>query len=649
MTEGPKPVGEIVWQPGPERISGTALARFAQRAGFVPGDYAGLLDWSIGEPEAFYWALWDELGIIGDKGEQAYAPGADLLATRFFPGAWLNYAENLLREPDDRLAIIAHRDDGTRRSVTRRQLYDLVSRCVGAMRAEGIGVGDRVAGIDTTDIEANARHLPAAAIGAVGASGSPDFGPDAAADRLGQIAPRLLVAVPRYGYAGKVIDTTASINAVAEAAGIGKVVLLGEPPAGAAYAVPAVTLDEWLVPHAPGRITFERQGFDAPLAILFSSGTTGKPKCIVHGAGRLLLTHMKEHRLHCDVRAGDRFFYYTTCGWMMWNWLVTGLASGATIVTYDGNPGYPNQARLPDLIDAEDIAIFGTSAKYIDACGKAGLRPIATHRFAALRTILSTGSPLLPEGFDHIYNHWKRDVHLASISGGTDICACFLGGVPVLPVRRGELQGAMLGMDIATLAPDGTPVTGVPAELVCRNAHPSMPVAFWNDPDGSRYRATYFERFPGVWHHGDYVERRPSGGYVIQGRSDATLNPGGVRIGTAEIYRQVEAIPEVIEAVAVGQEWQGDQRIVLFLRLTNGTTLDEALTTLIRQRIRAGATPRHVPAKIIAVAEIPRTRSGKIAELVVRDAIHNRPPKDTSALANPESVALFVDRPELRS
>ncbi|ODT65251.1 MAG: acetoacetate--CoA ligase [Pelagibacterium sp. SCN 63-23] len=648
MTDAVRSIGDILWQPGPERLAGAAMAGFAQRMGFAPGDYAGLLDWSIAEPEAFHAALWDEVGIIGDKGGRAYMPGLDLRSTRFFPDAWLNYAENLLREPDERLAIIAHRDDGTRREITRRELYDLVSRCAQAMRDMGIRVGDRVAGIVTNDIEAVALHLAAAAVGAVWAACSPDFGPDAAADRLGQVQPTLLVAVPRYGYAGKVIDTSASINAVAAASDIARIVLLGVRPEGAEYPVEAVELDDWITPYQPGPIHFEQQGFDAPLAILFSSGTTGKPKGIVHGAGRILLAHLKEHRLHCDLRSGDRFFYYTTCGWMMWNWLVSGLASGATLVTYDGNPSYPTPTRLPDIIDAEDIAIFGTSAKYIDACGKARLRPVETHRLARLRAILSTGSPLLPEGFDHIYRDWKPDVHLASISGGTDICACFLGGVPVLPVRRGELQAAMLGMDIATLAPDGTPVSGVPAELVCRNAHPSMPVSFWNDPDGRRYSAAYFERFPGIWHHGDYVERRPSGGYVIHGRSDATLNPGGVRIGTAEIYRQVETIPEVLEALAVGQEWQGDQRVVLFLRLAEGVALDEAMIALIRRRIRAGATPRHVPAKIIAIAEIPRTRSGKIAELVVRDAIHNRPPSDLSALANPESVALFVDRPELR-
>ncbi|GLQ56222.1 acetoacetate--CoA ligase [Devosia nitrariae] len=640
-------IGTIVWQPSPGRIASTALARFAQEAGFVPTDYAGLLDWSINEPEAFHAKLWETFGIIGSRGETIHAPGADLRATRFFPEAMLNYAENLLREPDERLAIIAHRDDGTRRTLTRRELHDLVSRCTQAMRAEGVAPGDRVAAIVTNDIEAIALYLATAAVGAVWASCSPDFGPAGATDRLGQIAPKLLVAVTRYGYAGKLIDTTATINAVADETRPARVVLIGEQPEGAVYPTSATELAGWIAPFEAMPIDYCRQEFDAPLAILFSSGTTGRPKCIVHGAGRLLLAHMKEQQLHCDLRSGDRFFYYTTCGWMMWNWLVTGLASGATLVTYDGNPAWPTQTRLADLIDQEDIAVFGTSAKYIDACRKTGLRPIETHRLTHLRTVLSTGSPLLPDGFDHIYANWKRDVHLASISGGTDICACFLGGVPTLQVRRGELQGAMLGIDIATFSAEGRPVEGRPAELVCRNAHLSMPVAFWNDPGGTRYKAAYFDRFAGVWTHGDYVEKRPSGGYVIHGRSDTTLNPGGVRIGTAEIYRQVEAIPEVLEAVAVGQDWEGDQRVILFVRLTEGTSLDENLVRTIRQRIRSGATPRHVPARIIAVSEIPRTRSGKISEIAVRDTIHGRPIGNDTALANPQSLALYRDLPEL--
>ena len=440
---------KILWQPDADRIAGTAMARFAAEAGFAATDYAGLHHWSVAEPEAFYSKLWDFLGIVGERGSRAFAPGPDQIATRFFPEASLNYAENLLARPGAGPAIIAHRDDGTRRELSWSALRDLVSRMAQAMTAAGLRPGDRVAAIVTNDIEAIAGYLASAAIGAVWASCSPDFGPTGAADRLGQIEPRLLLAVPSYGYAGKRFDITETINAVVAASAVEQVVLLGETPPGATYSCPAATLDNWIAPFAAAPIAFHRQGFDAPLVILFSSGTTGKPKCIMHRAGGLLLQHLKEHVLHCDVRPGDRLFYYTTCGWMMWNWLVTGLAAGATLVTYDGNPAYPGPARMADLIDAEDIAIFGTSAKYIDSCRKAGITPRDSHRLGSLRAILSTGSPLLPESFDHIYQDWKTDLHLASISGGTDICACFLGGVPTLPVRRGELQGPMLGMDMA--------------------------------------------------------------------------------------------------------------------------------------------------------------------------------------------------------
>jgi acetoacetyl-CoA synthetase len=641
------PIGEILWQPAPARCAASNLPRFAAEQGFAPDDYQGLLHWSIAAPAAYHDRLWDFLGVIGDKGGIPYAIGDDLLATRFFPEARLNYAENCLRDADDRLALISHREDGTRRTLSRRQLHDLVARIVQAFEAEGLGRGDHVAAIVTNDIEAIACYLATAAIGAVWASCSPDFGPAGAVDRLSQIEPALLVAVPAYEYGGRRYETTASIAAVARASSIRRVVLLGRVPADTDIGGPAVTFEDWIAPFAPRPIPFARLPFAAPMAILFSSGTTGRPKCIVHAGGGLLLQHMKEHQLHCDVQPGKRLFYYTTCGWMMWNWLVTGLASGATLVTYDGNPARPGLERLVDLIDAEGIAIFGTSAKYIDSCDKAGLRPGASHRLETLETVLSTGSPLLPQSFDYIYRDWKADLHLASISGGTDICACFMGGVPTLPVRRGELQGAMLGMDIVTYGPDGTPIEGAPGELVCRNAHISMPVAFLNDADGSRYRAAYFARFPGVWAHGDYVERRPSGGYLIHGRSDTTLNPGGVRIGTAEIYRQVEAIPEVLEAVCVAQAWQGDQRVVLFVRLRDGTRLTEHLQERIRARIRTGATPRHVPARIIAVAEIPRTRSGKISEAAVRDAIHGRPPGNDTALANPECLDAYRDLPVL--
>jgi acetoacetyl-CoA synthetase len=512
---------------------------------------------------------------------------------------------------------------------------------VQALRAHGVGPGDRIAGIVTNDIESIALYLASAAIGAIWASCSPDFGPAGASDRLNQVDPTILFAVPGYSYAGKWIDTRASIEAVAEAPSVTSIVLIGEAPGAPAYRKPHARLDRWLAPFSPGPIAYYRQGFDAPLAILFSSGTTGRPKCIVHSAGGLLLQHKKEQVLHCDLRPGERLFYYTTCGWMMWNWLITGLASGATLVTFDGNPAYPDAARLPDLIDAEDITIFGTSAKYIDSCHKNGLAPRQSHSLKGLKAILSTGSPLLPQSFDYIYADWKPDVHLASISGGTDICACFLGGVPTLPVRRGELQGAMLGMDVAAFDSDGHEVTGRPGELVCRNAHLSMPVGFWGDTDGSRYGAAYFSRFPNVWAHGDYVEKRPSGGFIINGRSDTTLNPGGVRIGTAEIYRQVETIPEVLEAVCVGQDWHGDQRIVLFVKLRAGVELTGELQDTIRRRVRSGATPRHVPARILAVPEIPRTRSGKISEVAVRDTIHGRAIANDTALANPECLEAY--------
>lgn len=639
----------VVWRPARDRVEASALARFARAAGYEDTDYARLHQWSVSSPEAFYSALWDFLGIIGDKGDIAWEGGTDQISTRFFPDASLNYAENLLSRDRTGPAIVAHIDEGRRREMSWLELHAMVSQIIQAMSSSGVRPGDRIAAIVTNDIEAVAAYLAAAAMGAVWAACSPDFGPSGAADRLGQVGPKLLLAVPSYRYSGKHFDVTASVNAVAEAADVRQIVLLGQRPAGASYVRPAVTFDEWISPCVPGQINYYRQSFDAPLAILFSSGTTGRPKCIQHRAGGLLLQHMKEQVLHCDVRAGDRLFYYTTCGWMMWNWLVSGLGAGATIITYDGNPGFPGLAHLPDLIDAEQIAVFGTSAKYLDGCRKAGLDPKQTHRFTELRTILSTGSPLLPEGFDYVYESWKQDVHLASISGGTDICGCFVGGVPTLPVRRGVIQGAMLGMDIAAFDSTGRPVVGQPGELVSRVAHPSMPLGFWGDDSNGRYRTAYFHRFPGVWAHGDFVEQLPDGGFVILGRSDTTLNPGGVRIGTAEIYRQVETISDVLEAVAVGQDWDDDQRVILFVKLREGVELTDDLAKLIRQRIRAGATPRHVPVHIVSVSDIPRTMSGKISEVAVRDTVNGRPISNDTALANPQSLALYRDIEALKS
>ncbi|WMT89589.1 acetoacetate--CoA ligase [Pelagibacterium sp. H642] len=644
-------IGGILWQADEARKRASALWRFAEATahlhGAEPDDYAALHAWSVREPETFYSALWEHLDIVGEKGGRSFVPGEDIRDAQFFPDARLNYAENLLRRRDDGLAIIAHRDDGTRRTLSWRQLYDQVSRFAQALSAEGVGEGDRVAAIVTNDLEAIIAYLATSSIGAIWSSCSPDFGPAGASDRLCQIAPKILIAVPGYSYAGKIIDVEPSIRAVAEGTDLSRIVIVGDAVPHVLADLACVPLKAWLSPFTPTEIAFRRMGFKAPLAILFSSGTTGKPKCITHSAAGLLLQHKKELVLHCDIRAGEKFFYFTTCGWMMWNWQVTGLALGATLVTYDGNPFHPNPDRLIDLIAAEEIAIFGTSAKYIDACLKAGLKPKESHRFQNLKLILSTGSPLIPTSFDYIYRDWKADVHLASISGGTDICACFLGGNPLLAVRRGELQCVLLGLEVDTLNDAGNPVSGVPGEMVCRNAHLSMPVMFWGDPDGSRYAEAYFSLFPGVWAHGDFVEKRPSGGFIIHGRSDTTLNPGGVRIGTAEIYRQVETVPEVEEAIAVGQDIDGDQRIILFVKLREGELTPE-LEANIRSRIRSGASPRHVPAKIIAVAAIPRTRSGKISEVAVRDTIHGRPVRNTTALANPEALELYKDLLQLR-
>jgi acetoacetyl-CoA synthetase len=422
---------------------------------------------------------------------------------------------------------------------------------------------------------------------------------------------------------------------------------LGEAEAVAKSLPHAVTLAELQKPFAPKPVTFARLPFDHPLYILYSSGTTGMPKCIVHGAGGTLLQHLKEQRLHCDLRAGDRLFYFTTCGWMMWNWLASGLAIETTLILYDGSPFAPTANALWDYAEAERITLFGTSAKFIDACKKEGLAPARTHDLAALKLITSTGSPLAPESFDYVYAAIKADVHLASISGGTDIAGCFVLGDPTSPVWRGEIQAPALGMAVDVWSAEGRPLRGGKGELVCTRPFPSMPVMFWNDPDGKKYRAAYFERFPGVWCHGDFAEWTPHGGMIIHGRSDATLNPGGVRIGTAEIYAQVEQIPEVAEAICIGQDWDNDVRIVLFVRLKEGATLDAALVDKIKKKIRAGASPRHVPAKIIAVADIPRTRSGKITELAVRDVVHGRPVKNTEALANPEALKLYEGLEEL--
>ena len=642
---------DILWALSDTDKQQSALWQFAEQTRSLhqaaPGDYDALHAWSVDSPAFFYEALWDFLDIIGDKGDASYEAGEDIRSARFYPDARLNYAENLLREPDDRLAIIAHRDDGTRRTLTRRELYDQVSRLVQALQDAGVTTGDRIAAIVTNDMEAIVGYLASSAIGAIWSSCSPDFGPVGAADRLCQTDPKILLAVPDYSYGGKHINITATIRAVAESCNAQQIILLADNIDTSLSDLPCTTWQSFITPWQPQTIDFRRLPYTAPLAILFSSGTTGKPKCIVHSAMGLLLQHKKELILHCDLKPGEHFFYFTTCGWMMWNWQVSGLAVSATLVTFDGNPFYPEQQHLLRLVKDEQIDVFGTSAKYIAACENAGVTT-EKDRLESLRLVLSTGSPLLPSGFDYVYRAWKQDVHLASISGGTDICGCFLGGNPLLPVIRGELQCAFLGMAVEVFDEDGNPVTGTAGELVCTHPHLSLPLGLRGDNDGSAYHDAYFSRYPGIWAHGDFIEKRDSGGYIIHGRSDTTLNPGGVRIGTAEIYRLVESIKEVEECIAVGQDWQGDQRIILFVVLAPGTQLDAALESHIKQQIRQGATPRHVPHKVIAVQAIPRTRSGKVSEVAVRETIHSRVLKNREALANPECLTLYENLQSLQ-
>jgi acetoacetyl-CoA synthetase len=656
-----KRIGEVLldkplWQPSADQIEATNLAAFLaaveERWGTRHEDYAALHAWSVREPEKFWLSLWDFTGVISQtRGKTVLRDQARMPGATWFPDARLNFAENLLRCRDDAPALVFRGETGIERTLSHAKLYDLVSRLAQGLKDAGVVTGDRVAGYLPNMPESVAAMLAVASLGAIWSSCSPDFGVQGVLDRFGQIEPKIFVAVDRYFYNGKSIDCLPRIAEVtAQLPTVERVVLLpydtdDRYPAGAGG---AQTLDEFIAPFAARDIDFRQLPFNTPLYILFSSGTTGIPKCIVHGAGGTLLQHLKEHVLQSDVKPDDRIFYFTTLGWMMWNWLVSGLATGATILLYDGSPFHPDGNSVFDFADSAGMTHLGTSAKYIDAVKKAGLRPRETHKLSSLRAVLSTGSPLVAESFDYVYADVKADLCLSSISGGTDIVACFVAGNPTGPVWRGEIQAPCLGMDVAVYDPDGESVVGEKGELVCRRPFPSMPVGFWNDPDGSKYRAAYFARFPGVWCHGDWAEFTAHGGVIIYGRSDATLNPGGVRIGTAEIYRQVEQIDAVEEAIAVGQEWDGDIRIILFVRLRADATLDDTLIADIRNRVRSGASPRHVPAVVAQVTDIPRTKSGKITELAVRDVIHGRLVQNVEALANPEALDEYRDRPELQ-
>ncbi|MGH0031208.1 MAG: acetoacetate--CoA ligase [Myxococcota bacterium] len=646
---------EPLWQPSEERVRAAALTAFARFAcarsdtPFGGGDYAALHAWSVERPEAFWDAVWRFCDVRGDGPGPALrrdAPG--MLGTRWFPEARLNFAENLLRGDASRPALVFRGETGATQRLDLGELRGRVASLAATLAGFGVGPGDRVGAVLPNVPETVVAALATASLGAVWSSCSPDFGVQGVLDRFLQIQPKLLLTVDGYFYGGRRhdvrgrgADVRASLPSVERWGVVAHAEAEPDLPDG------AEPFASWVDANAGAAPRFERFPFDHPLYVLYSSGTTGPPKCIVHGAGGTLLQHLKEHRLHVDLRPGERFFYFTTCGWMMWNWLVSGLASEATLHLYDGSPSHPDVRVLFDHAERERIDVFGTSAKFLDAVAKSGFVPREACDLSSLRTILSTGSPLSPEGFDFVYQKVAPHACLSSIAGGTDIVSCFVLGNPTLPVWRGEIQCRGLGMAVEVFDDAGRPVVGEKGELVCTRPFPSMPVGFWNDPDGARYRAAYFERFPDVWCHGDWAERTPRGGMIIHGRSDAVLNPGGVRIGTAEIYRQVESLPEVLEALVVGQDWEGDVRVVLFVVLREGERLDDALRAKIAARIRSNATPRHVPARILSVPEIPRTRSGKIVELAVREVVHGRPVKNREALANPEALAHFADREEL--
>jgi len=625
------------------------MHRFMQTTG--QDDYESLYAWSVADPAAFWEALCDFCDVYFDKvAESTLERPANIMDAGWFAGSRLNYAAHLLRHSGDQAAIVFFGENGTRRELSRDVLRDQVAAVAAGLQKAGVGLGDRVGGFLPNCPEAIVAMLATTSIGAIWSSCSPDFGINGVVDRFGQIEPKVLFAANAYYYNGKTCDTRSIVEGVVNAVGsINQTVLV---PFAEDFSVDT-TLDNAVSWEDFGRqgkpLSFTPVEFNHPLYIMYSSGTTGEPKCIVHGHGGTLLQHLKEHVLHTDIGEDDRLFYFTTCGWMMWNWLVSGLASGATLVLFDGSPFYSDGRILWQMAEAEKVSVFGTSAKYISALEKAGVRPKDEFSLPDLRAVLSTGSPLAPESFDYVYDAIGDDVQLSSISGGTDILSCFVLGNPVLPVRRGELQCRGLGMAVEIWNDDGQPVVGEHGELVCTRPFPSAPVGFWNDADGARYKAAYFERFEGIWAHGDFAELTASGGLIIHGRSDAVLNPGGVRIGTAEIYRQVEKLDEVVESIAIGQNWKDDVRVVLFVTLREGIALDDELQTRIRSVIRQNTTPRHVPSKIIAVRDIPRTKSGKLVELAVRSVVHGDAIKNTAALANPEALSQFAGIDELQT
>jgi acetoacetyl-CoA synthetase len=647
---------ELLWQPTADQIARSNLAAFMR---FLAGrgqpamcDYSSLYQWSIDQPRAFWAAIWDFCGVVASRQYDSIVEHFDRMpGAHWFPGARLNYAENLLRFRDDRPALVSVNDRSHRDALSYRQLALAVGRTARALKALGVGPGDRVAGYLPNIPETVIALLAASSVGAVWSSCSPDFGAQGVLDRFGQIEPKVLFAVDGYIDLGRRVDLLPRVREIRNRIGsiehIAVVPYLDPPRLDLDALAGAVAWGDFLSTVPDGPPEFEQLSADHPLYILYSSGTTGPPKCIVHAAGGILLKHLSELILHGDLTRDDRLFYFTSTGWMMWNWLISGLAVGCTVVLYDGAPLSPKVDILFDLAERERVTVFGTSPKYLSTIEKVRLEPAKTHDLSSLRAVLSTGAPLHNQNFDYVYRAIKRDVRLSSICGGTELCGFFLSDNPIGPVYRGELQCRTLGTKVQVFDDAGQPVVNQQGELVCSAPFPSMPLGFWNDP--AAYHRTYFEHFPGVWRHGDRAELNERGGMVIYGRSDATLNPGGVRIGTAEIYRPVEQVPEVLESIVVGQQWEGDMRVVLFVKLREGLALDNELRRRIRDEIRHSTTPRHVPAKVLQVADIPRTRSGKLVELAVRDVIHGRPVRNAEALLNPEALAHFKDRPELAS
>ncbi|WP_339022123.1 acetoacetate--CoA ligase [Aeromonas salmonicida] len=640
-----------LWQPDQDRIQQSNLQQFMGEVNRFHGlqlhSYAQLYQWSVEKTTRFWPLVWQHCGVKGELGDIVAENRQDMQRTRWFPDSRLNFAENLLRRQDESPAIISRIEGSPSRTLSWRELADQVARLAQWLRSQGIGSGDVVAAYLPNIPETVVAMLATTSLGAIWTSTSPDFGEASVVERFGQTRPRVLFAVDGYRYNGKAIDIQAKVaGVVSQIDSIEQTVmipLLGNP---------LQLGHDWqqvLASQPDAVLRFDPMGFNDPLYILYSSGTTGKPKCIVHGIGGTLLQHLKEHQLHCDIKPGERVFYFTTCGWMMWNWLVSALASGATLVLYDGSPFYPDGKVLWDLARDEQVTLFGTSAKYLDALHKQDYAPIKTHELPQLRLICSTGSVLSPEGFDYVYQGIKKDVQLSSISGGTDICSCFVIGNPISPVYRGESQGRGLGLAVQVFNEAGQPVQGEKGELVCTKPFPAQPIGFWGDDSGDKYHAAYFERFDNIWCHGDWIELTDTGGILFYGRSDATLNPGGVRIGTSEIYRYVEQLDEVEESIVIGQQWQQDERVVLFVKLKPGLKLDEPLCERIRQQVRQHCTARHVPARILQVDAIPRTKSGKIVELAVREVVHNRPVNNTHALADPDVLSQYRDRPELAS